>query len=361
MPDIEIQNLTKVYEESGNRIVAVDDVDLTIKDGEFVTLVGPSGCGKTTTLRCVAGLNKPTSGTVKFGDRDVTDKPVQERNIALLFQDIALYPHMSVKENIAYGLKIAGHSKEERMARVEEAAELLQITDQLEKMPADLSGGQQQRVALGRSLVRDPEVFLFDEPMSDLDAKLKAELRPVIEKVTDEIGCPTLYVTHDQEEAMTMSDRVAVINDGKLAQVAPPKEIYDDPNSQFVSQFIGQPSTQFFEGNVRSVNGTAAIDVGGYEYNLARDGLEGWSGDDIRVGLRPQYIQVSDDPNDGIPATHLLDEPLGDSTHSFFETEFGEVVVVTDPDFEGNGKEYGLVFRDEYIQLYDTDSGVRIA
>ncbi|SFS87212.1 ABC transporter ATP-binding protein [Halostagnicola kamekurae] len=361
MTDIKIRNLTKVYRESGNEIVAVDDVDLTIEDGEFVTLVGPSGCGKTTTLRCVAGLNKPTSGTITFGDRDVTDKPVQERNIALLFQDIALYPHMSVQENMAYGLKIAGFSREERIARVEEAAELLQITDQLEKMPADLSGGQQQRVALGRSLVRDPEIFLFDEPMSDLDAKLKAELRPVIEKVTDEIGCPTLYVTHDQEEAMTMSDRVAVINDGELAQVAPPKEVYDEPDSQFVSQFIGQPSTQFFDGNVRSVNGTAELDVGGYEYDLARDGLDGWADEGVRVGIRPQYIRTSDDPGTGIPATHLLDEPLGDATHSFFDTEFGEIVVVTGPDFEGDGEEYGLVFDDEYIQLFDTDSGVRIA
>ncbi|WP_222920234.1 ABC transporter ATP-binding protein [Natrinema sp. SYSU A 869] len=361
MPDIKIQNLTKVYKESGNEIVAVDDVNLTIADGEFVTLVGPSGCGKTTTLRCVAGLNKPTSGTIHFGDRDVTTKPVQERNIALLFQDIALYPHMSVQENMAYGLKITGFSRSERLARVEEAAELLQITDQLEKMPADLSGGQQQRVALGRSLVRDPEVFLFDEPMSDLDAKLKAELRPVIEKVTDEIGCPTLYVTHDQEEAMTMSDRVAVINDGELAQVAPPKEVYDEPGSQFVSQFIGQPSTQFFDGTVRAVNGTAELVVGNYEYDLVRDGLEGWAGDDVRVGLRPQYIEVSDDPEAGIPATHLLDEPLGDATHSFFETEFGEIVVVTNPDFEGGGKQYGLVFQVDSIQLFDADSGVRIA
>ncbi|WP_121744372.1 ABC transporter ATP-binding protein [Natronorubrum halophilum] len=361
MPDIEIQNLTKVYEESGNEIVAVDDVNLTIADGEFVTLVGPSGCGKTTTLRCVAGLNTPTSGKIHFGDRDVTETPVQERNIALLFQDIALYPHMSVQENMAYGLKIVGFSREERIARVREASELLQITDQLEKMPSELSGGQQQRVALGRSLVRDPEVFLFDEPMSDLDAKLKAELRPVIEKVTDEIGCPTLYVTHDQEEAMTMSDRVAVINDGKLAQVAPPKEIYDEPRSEFVSQFIGQPSTQFFDGNVRAVNGTAELVVGSYEYEFGREGLEGWDGDDIRVGLRPQYITVSDDSEAGIPARHLLDEPLGDATHSFFETEFGEVVVVTGPDFEGNGEAYGLVFQSEYIRLFDADTGVRIA
>lgn len=160
---------------------------------------------------------------------------------------------------------------------------------------------------------------------------------------------------------MTMSDRVAVINDGELAQVAPPKEVYDEPNSQFVSQFIGQPSTQFFEGNVASVNGTAELVVGDYEYDLARDGLEGWAGDDVRVGLRPQHIRVSDDPTDGIPATHLLDEPLGDATHSFFDTEFGEIVVVTDPDFEGGGKEYGLLFDDEYIHLFDNESGVRIA
>lgn len=160
---------------------------------------------------------------------------------------------------------------------------------------------------------------------------------------------------------MTMSDRVAVINDGELAQVAPPKEVYDEPDSQFVSQFIGQPSTQFFEGKVDAVNGTAELSVGGYEYHLARDGLEGWSGEDVRVGLRPQHIRVSDDPDDGIPATHLLDEPLGDATHSFFDTEFGEIVVVTDPDFDGNGGEYGLVFGDDYIQLYDNDSGVRIA
>lgn len=159
---------------------------------------------------------------------------------------------------------------------------------------------------------------------------------------------------------MTMSDRVAVINDGELEQVAPPKEIYDEPESKFVSQFIGQPSTQFFDGRVRAVNGRGTLVVGDYEYEVS-DGLEGWNGDDVRVGLRPQYIAVSDDAEAGIPATHLLDEPLGDATHSFFETEFGEVIVVTDPDFEGNGGEYGLVFQSDYIRLFDVDSGVRIA
>jgi multiple sugar transport system ATP-binding protein len=361
MTEVTIEGLTKIYHEGNNEIVAVDDVDLEIGDEEFVTLVGPSGCGKTTTLRCVAGLNKPTSGRIFFGDREVTDLAVQERDVALLFQDIALYPHMTVRDNMAYGLKIEGFSREERHARVAEAADLLQITDQLDKMPADLSGGQQQRVALGRSLVRDPSVFLFDEPMSDLDAKLKAELRPVIEKVTDEIGCPTLYVTHDQEEAMTMSDRVAVINDGELEQVAPPKEVYDEPASEFVGGFIGQPSTQFFDGQVRAVNGTARLEIADYEYDLTREGLEGWDGETIRIGIRPQYIEVNEDPSEGIPARHLLDEPLGDRTHSFFDTEFGEIIVVTSPDFEGHDREYGLVLDADKTRLFDADSGVRIA
>ena len=365
MSDVKIQDLTKIYQDGDDEIVAVDGIDLTIEDGEFVTLVGPSGCGKTTTLRCVAGLNKPTSGTITFGDREVTDLPVQERDIALLFQDIALYPHMSVRDNMAYGLKIRGFSREERYARVEEAAELLQISDQLDKSPAELSGGQQQRVALGRSLVRDPEVFLFDEPMSDLDAKLKAELRPVVEQVTDEIGCPTLYVTHDQEEAMTMSDRVAIINDGNLEQVAPPKVVYEDPDSEFVSGFIGQPSTQFFDGRLAAQNGSSKLSIESLEYDLSVSAadLNGYAEgeNDIRVGIRPQHIQVSDDPSEGINATHILDEPLGDETHSFFETEFGEVIVVTEPDFEGAGGEYGLVLDETYIRLFDPVSGDRVA
>ncbi|MFC7175871.1 ABC transporter ATP-binding protein [Halosegnis marinus] len=255
---VTLDNVSRVFGDGSDAVVAVDGIDLTIADGEFVTLVGPSGCGKTTTLRCVSGLDTPTGGTITFGNRDVTDLPPQQRDIALLFQDIALYPHMTVRDNMAYGLKIAGESKEQRYAKVDEAAELLQITDQLDKSPASLSGGQQQRVALGRSLVRDPTVFLFDEPMSDLDAKLKRELRPIVEQVTERIGCPVLYVTHDQEEAMTLSDRVAVMNDGELEQVGPPKEVYDDPASEFVAGFIGQPTAQFFDGEVVAADGVAS-------------------------------------------------------------------------------------------------------
>jgi len=363
MVDVNIENMTRVFQDGDNKVVAVDGIDLTIHDGEFITLVGPSGCGKTTTLRCVSGLDQPTGGTITFGERDVTNLPAQERNIALLFQDIALYPHMSVRDNMAYGLKIEGVPKQERYEQVEEAAELLQITDQLDKSPAELSGGQQQRVALGRSIVRDPEVFLFDEPMSDLDEKLKRELRPVVQRITRRIGCPVLYVTHDQEEAMTMSDRVAIMNDGELEQVEPPKAVYDDPSSEFVASFIGNPTTQFFDGHISEANGNAQIDIKEYEYDFpaTTEQLEGYVGEDVRLGIRPQNIRVSEDPEEGIPATHVLDEPLGDETHSFFETEFGEIIVVTPSTFEGNEEEYGLVLETGYAKLFDPESGVRVA
>ncbi|WP_254538561.1 ABC transporter ATP-binding protein [Halomarina litorea] len=359
---VHLENLRRVFGDGDGKTVAVDGIDLTIDDGEFVTLVGPSGCGKTTTLRCVAGLDTPTGGAIRFGDRDVTDLPPQQRDIALLFQDIALYPHMSVRENMAYGLKIAGVPKKERYRKVEDAADLLQISNQLDKSPVDLSGGQQQRVALGRSLVRDPSVFLFDEPMSDLDAKLKRELRPVVQQVTERIGCPTLYVTHDQEEAMTMSDRVAVMNDGELEQVGPPKKVYDNPATEFVGSFIGQPTTQFFDGRLERTDDGVTLHIGEYEYPLGRgaERLDGYVGQSVRVGIRPQHLDAERRIDGHIPATHLLDEPLGDATHSFFDTEFGEVTVVTHPDFEGDREEHGIVVDPSQVMLFDPESGVQI-
>ncbi|ELZ07522.1 ABC transporter ATP-binding protein [Natrialba aegyptia] len=360
---VHIDNMTRVFDSpNADRIVAVDELSLTIEDGEFLTLVGPSGCGKTTTLRCVAGLDTPTAGTIRVDDRDVTELPPQQRDVALLFQDIALYPHMSVRENMEYGLKIAGVPEDERREHVAEAAALLQIGDQLDKMPASLSGGQQQRVALGRSLVRDPSVFLFDEPMSDLDAKLKRELRPVVQRITDEIGCPVLYVTHDQEEAMTMSDRIAIMDDGELQQAGSPKEVYSEPTNDFVGEFIGQPAMEFFDARVESANGTAAVSMGNHTVSLPATAaeLEGYVDSPVRVGVRPQQIGIGD-PAAGIEAEHVLDEPLGDETHSIFETEFGDVTVVTHADFDGDGDtDYGLVLDESATQLFDPDSGVRI-
>ncbi|WP_440771550.1 ABC transporter ATP-binding protein [Natronorubrum sp. DTA28] len=357
MVEINIQNLTKKF----GSLVAVDDFNLTIEDGEFITLVGPSGCGKTTTLRCVAGLESATSGQIMFGDHDVTDLPVQQRGIALLFQDIALYPHMTVRENMAYPLKLEGMSKEQRHERVRESAEMLQIVDQLDKHPSSLSGGQQQRVALGRSIVREPAMFLFDEPMSDLDAKLKHELRPLFAEVTDKVGCPTMYVTHDQEEAMTMSDQIAVMNNGELEQVGPPEEVYDEPQTSFVGEFIGRPNMEFFDAGVNRENGTIDLSIGDDVHQITTtDALAQYSGGNVRIGIRPQDITVVEDPNDGVTGDHVFDETLGDQTHSLFDTPLGRITVVTPPRFRGGEQQYGLQFDTDAMKAFDPKSGLRI-
>lgn len=355
--DVVIENLRKEF----GSLVAVDDFNLTIKEGEFITLVGPSGCGKTTTLRMLAGLEDVTSGSIKFGNQDVTDYPPQQRGVALLFQDIALYPHMSVRDNMAYPLKIEGVSKEKRYEQVEEAATLLQVEDQLDKSPADLSGGQQQRVALGRSIVREPSMFLFDEPMSDLDAKLKRELRPLFAEVTERVGCPTMYVTHDQEEAMTMSDRIAIMNDGHLEQVGTPEEVYNDPDSRFVGEFIGQPTMEFFDATVQTSDDTVRLSIGDIQYELTEfPGLDPYDGDEVTVGIRPQNIDVTAGSGEGIQADHVFDETLGDQTHSLFETPYGRRTAVTAPDFRGDSQEYQLVLNPSAMKLFDPDSGLRI-
>ncbi|WP_330633005.1 ABC transporter ATP-binding protein [Halocatena halophila] len=355
MVSITLDDVTKEY----GSLTAVDDLSLTIEDGEFVSLVGPSGCGKTTTLRMVAGLESVTSGQIRYGDRTVTTAPVQQRGVALLFQDIALYPHMTVEENIAYPLKLAGIDGSDRHERVVETASLLQVEDQLAKYPGDLSGGQQQRVALGRSIIREPTLFLFDEPMSDLDAKLKHELRPLFAEITDQVGCPTLYVTHDQEEAMTMSDRIAVMNDGHLEQIDTPDRVYRQPDTQFVGEFVGRPAMEFFDVRIEHGDDGSEL-LAGENLTLAHDGLNGYDGDDLRVGIRPQHLRVTERNSSGIPATHVFDETLGDRTHSLFETPLGRVTVETPADFRGSQTEYSIEIDVEKLSLYDPASGIRI-
>lgn len=232
MSTISIRDLRKEFNVSSGTEVAVDDVSMDIEDGEFVTLVGPSGCGKTTTLRCIAGLEQPTSGQIIFDEQDVTDVPAEKRKLAMMFQNIALYPHMSIRDNIVYPLKVQGMPKEERYEKAREAATVMQIPDMLDKKPGDLSGGQRQRAALARTVVQDPIAFLMDEPLSDLDAKLKVEIRREILNVHARIGQPTIYVTHDQEEALTMSDRIAVMNDGRIEQFGTREEVYYYPNNK---------------------------------------------------------------------------------------------------------------------------------
>jgi multiple sugar transport system ATP-binding protein len=287
---IHLDSIDKEYRSAGSVHVAVDDLSLTIPEGSFTTFVGPSGCGKTTTLRIIAGLETPTSGRVSFGDQDVTDLSPQNRNCAMVFQSIALYPHMSVRENIGYGLKVQGVSKEERNRRIEEAAETLQITEQLEKMPSELSGGQQQRVALGSAFVQDPDVLLLDEPMSDLDAKLKAELRVEVQRLHQELDVTMVYVTHDQTEAMTMSDHVVLLNNGRLEQFAPPGELFDQPVSEYVARFIGTPSTNLLPAMVEERDDRCALIAEGFEIPVSADQFAGRVGESVTLGIRPQYL-----------------------------------------------------------------------
>ncbi|MUW13804.1 ATP-binding cassette domain-containing protein [Halorubrum sp. CBA1125] len=311
MTTINVQDLRKEFEISSGVEVAVDGVNLDIDEGEFITLVGPSGCGKTTTLRCIAGLEQPTSGTIRFDGEDVTEVPAEKRGLAMMFQNIALYPHMSIIDNIAYPLKIRGVSKDERYQQARDAAEVMQIDDMLDKKPGDLSGGQRQRAALARTVVQDPFAFLMDEPLSDLDAKLQIELRREILRVHKRLGRPTVYVTHDQEEAMTLSDRIAVMNDGHIEQFGTREQVYYYPNNLFVAHFIGNPSINTLEGELESLDGeTGRVRTHGRTLEFSVDRYEAAShADDVLVGFRPQSVTLAD----------LVDDPVFDLTLSFLE------------------------------------------
>ncbi|WP_224447061.1 ABC transporter ATP-binding protein [Haloprofundus salilacus] len=332
---IHLEDIRKEFRALNNTHVAVDDLTLDIPEGSFTTFVGPSGCGKTTTLRMLAGLETPTSGRILFGDDDVTDKPPQERNVAMVFQSIALYPHMTVRENIGYGLKVHGVSKAERDERIDEAARTLQITEQLEKMPAELSGGQQQRVALGGAFVQDPDVLLLDEPMSDLDAKLKAELRVEIQRLHQELQTTVVYVTHDQTEAMTMSDQVVLLRDGELAQVDAPRTLFDRPHSEYVARFIGTPSTNVLDCAVEREEGSAYAVGHGLRVPLtaaAADSL----GDRVKVGVRPQYLEPSGGEH-RFEVTVEVVEPLGIESVIHGRTSDGTPVDVVAAGLEAYG------------------------
>jgi len=300
MADVTLDGITKVYDDAEGTETAVDDVSFTLRDGELVVLVGPSGCGKSTTLRTVAGLETVTEGTITIGDREVQELGPGRRSVAMVFQSYALYSKMTALENIEYGLKHSTDlSKADRRERVREFAELLEIEDLLDDTPDELSGGQKQRVALGRAIVREPDVFLLDEPLSNLDAKLRATMRTELQRIQEEIGVTTLYVTHDQKEAMTMADRIAIMNDGVLQQIAPPEEAYDHPTNEFVATFLGSPSMNVLPVTVSEVD---------TEYVLRHDDVTVSRlpatqvpdlPDRVRIGLRPEHLALTNDPDDG--------------------------------------------------------------
>ncbi len=311
MATVSYREASRVY--PGSDRAAVNKLNLEIEDGEFMVLVGPSGCGKSTSLRMLAGLEEVNSGAIFIGDRDVTDLPPKDRDIAMVFQNYALYPHMTVADNMGFALKMQNVPKAERQQRVQEAAKLLGLEDFLGRKPKALSGGQRQRVAMGRAIVRQPQVFLMDEPLSNLDAKLRVSTRTQIAALQRRLGVTTVYVTHDQVEAMTMGDRVAVMKDGLLQQVDSPLALYDTPRNLFVAGFIGSPAMNLLSGKV--VEG--GVQIGDYTVPVARDILAKAAGEDtLTLGIRPEAFRVSDD-NKGIALDIAVVEELGADSYLY--------------------------------------------
>lgn len=335
MADISIRGLSKVYP---NGVVAVRDVHLDVADGEFLVLVGPSGCGKSTLLRMIAGLEEVTAGSLRIDDRDITDAQPRQRDIAMVFQSYALYPHMTVRKNIAYPLKLAGVPAEEIDARVLDAARTLQLEAVLDRKPGQLSGGQRQRVAMGRAIVRKPSAFLMDEPLSNLDAKLRVQMRAEICRLQREFHTTTVYVTHDQVEAMTMGDRVAVLNAGEIEQCDRPRDLYDRPANLFVAAFIGSPAMNFFSATVqRHESGLAAVVdevVIPLDGAALIDGIAQWVGRTITIGVRAESITA---------APRHEGSPRLTGTVEFVEELGSEVIVHTRVAGLGTSLEVGAV------------------
>ena len=360
MATLELDSITKTFQDDSGEIVAVDDVSMTIDDGEFLVVVGPSGCGKSTMLRMIAGLESITSGTLALNDRVINDQKSQDRDIAMVFQSYALYPHMSVRQNMSFGLEESTDLPDDEIAEmVTGTAELLNIPELLDRRPTELSGGQQQRVALGRAIVRDPEVFLMDEPLSNLDAKLKAEMRTELQRLQEDLNVTTIYVTHDQTEAMTMGDRIAILNDGRLQQIDTPLECYHEPANQFVAGFLGEPAMNFFD--VELVDGTLRGDA--FDYPLGPE-IQSAVGDttELVLGIRPEDIELAERAAGDHDFETVVDvvEPMGDenTVHLQFG-QGGTSIIATVGGFTQVATGDNVVVRipEDAIHVFDRTSG----
>ena len=349
MSQIVLNNLGKSY---GN-VSIIKGISLSIHEGEFIVLVGPSGCGKSTLLRMIAGLEDITSGELLMHGEVVNTLPAKKRDIAMVFQSYALYPHMKVRDNMSFALKLASVSKAERMARVEEAAEILGLTHLLDRLPRDLSGGQRQRVAMGRALVRDPKAFLFDEPLSNLDAKLRHKMRGEIRKIHQRMGRTTIYVTHDQTEAMTMADRIVVLNAGHIEQVGTPEELYRNPDNLFVAGFIGTPEINTLKGVIQ--HGEIVLN-NGYRFPCPlRSHIEGR---EIICATRPHYIRLGES---GMPAEIVLIEMTGEGQEIRVRINDQELIVVSHEKLDINvGQKVFLTVDAEKMFLFDAQTGKRL-
>ncbi|OMH33883.1 ABC transporter ATP-binding protein [Motiliproteus sp. MSK22-1] len=326
MADVQLKNIKKNYGD----VEVLHGIELDIKHGEFVVLVGASGCGKSTLLRLIAGLEDISSGELSIADRVVNNLPPAKRGIAMVFQSYALYPHMSVFKNMSYGLKIAGKSKADIREKVEEAARILHIDHLLDRLPRELSGGQRQRVAIGRAIVRDPNVFLFDEPLSNLDAALRVKTRVEISKLHQELGATIIYVTHDQVEAMTLGDKIVVMNEGRVEQCGSPLELYQHPKTQFVAGFIGSPKMNFMDGRVSAIN-SEYLDIKLSNGTITQAHVESADlaiGDSVTIGIRPEHMQEGTDAEMVLEGQVTLVEQLGEASFVYMQLDDGAEIIV---------------------------------
>ncbi|MFB6152551.1 MAG: ABC transporter ATP-binding protein [Haloarculaceae archaeon] len=367
MAEVTLKGITKRYGD----VTAVNDMNLEIRDGEFVTLVGPSGCGKSTTMEQVAGLTKPTEGEIYIGDREVTNLPPKDRNVAMVFQNIALFPHLDVFDNVSFGLRLRDYTDDEIERRVNRAADIVNLEGMLDRMPDEMSGGQRQRVAIARAIVREPAVFLMDEPLANLDAKLRVHMRTELQRLHKELDTTIIYVTHNQAEAMTMSDRIAVIDAGELQQIAPPLVCYNEPANLFVATFIGSPSMNTLEGKVTETGFTSEYGDIDVEFDPASVGVR--PGDTVTLGIRPEDVYPSEfvdevaHPTEPISATSDVLEPMGDEIFVYLVTEdvedagsmeegadLGEILMSVDPDSDiTEDQEMSVVFDRTDVHLFD--------
>ncbi|NKE37745.1 ABC transporter ATP-binding protein [Natronococcus sp. JC468] len=358
MGTVTLNNLRKEFDNG--QIVAVDDVSLDVADGEFITVVGPSGCGKSTTLRMLAGLEQPTSGRITIGDEDVTNVHARKRDVAMVFQNYALYPHKTVRQNMAFGLRMSTDlSKDNRHERVRETAEMMGIEELLDDRPSELSGGQKQRVALGRAIVREPDVFLFDEPLSNLDAKLRTTMRTEIQRLQNDLGTTSIYVTHDQEEAMTMGDRIVILKDGERQQVGAPKEVYRNPINEFVGGFVGSPSMNFIEVLASISGDTIRLedDSERLDYRLdAADYPSISEGDRLSLGIRPEDVYVVNIA-EGIQTTVEVVEPIGSDNYLYMDLA-PDFIARVDSDVEPEPDDtIAISFDEADVHLFDGETG----
>lgn len=361
MATVTYDQATRIY--PGATEPSVDKLSLEIQDGEFLVLVGPSGCGKSTSLRMLAGLEEVNSGRILIGDRDVTSLSPKERDVAMVFQNYALYPHMTVADNMGFALKISGIDKSEIRKRVEEAADILDLRPYLDRKPKALSGGQRQRVAMGRAIVRSPQVFLMDEPLSNLDAKLRVQTRTQIASLQRRLGVTTVYVTHDQVEAMTMGDRVAVLKDGLLQQVDTPRRMYDHPNNVFVAGFIGSPSMNLIDMDITD----AGVKFGNAVHPVARDTVGGANGNKITVGVRPEDLVLSGS-GEGLAVEVDVVEELGADAYIYGHLAGSKPTAADKPlvarvdgrNVPMKGETVHFVPKPEHVHLFDIENGQRL-